>query len=204
LVYDGFVSRGETTSRSSGRAARAALAWAWLLALALVPATAGAAITVDSLTTSISTTQAGTHADLSVSFSLGASGDPETVKDLELGLPPGFFLARPFGSPLCAPEDFDSFECPNVSQVGLITVYADYEGNPQLIGTEPVYLLDPTPGEHARLGFAFPIARSPVEITASLFSKVALQRCGLICRPNGLTSLQSMKISLTELSEGLR
>lgn len=173
MVYDEFVS-GEKTptpaaSRSSGRAARASLAWAaWLLALALVPVTAGAAITVDSLTTSISTTQAGQHADLGVSFSLGASGDPETVKELDLGLPPGLFLA-PFGSQLCAPEDFGSSECPPQSQVGLIAIYADYEGDPShLMGTEPVYLLEPTTEEPVRLGFAFPIVESPVEIPVRL------------------------------------
>jgi hypothetical protein len=174
LVYDEPVSREETppalaASRLSGRAARASLAWvAWLLALALVPVTAGAAITVDSLTTSVSTTQAGGHPDLSVSFSLGTSGDPETVKELDLGLPPGLFLA-PFGSLLCAPEDFESSECPLQSQVGLITIHADYEGDPShLMGTEPVYLLEPTVEEPARLGFAFPIVEAPVEIPVRL------------------------------------
>ncbi len=148
---------------------RALLAWvAWLLALALVPVTAGAAITVDSLTTSISATQAGQHADLNISFTLGASGDPETVKVLDLGLPPGLFLA-PSGGVRCAPEDFDSSECPNSSMVGLITIYADYEGNPShIMGMEPVYLLEPTAEEHARLGFAFPTLGAPVEIPVRL------------------------------------
>lgn len=153
----------------SGHVARASLASvAWLLALALVPVAAGAAITVNSLTPSVSSTQAGSHADLSVSFSLKASGDPETVKDLDLGLPPGLFLA-PFGSQLCAPEDFDSSECPLTSQVGLITVYADYEGDPShLMGTEPVYLLEPTAEEPERLGFAFPIVGTRVEVPVHL------------------------------------
>jgi hypothetical protein len=173
LVYDGLVSREGTptlaASRSSGRAARASLAWAaWLLALALVPVTAGAAITVDSLTPSVSTAQAGQHADLSVSFSLEASGDPETVKELDLGLPPGLFLAS-FGSQPCAPEDFDASECPNMAMVGLITIYADYKGDPShLMGTEPVYLIEPTAEEHARLGFAFPVVGAPVEIPVRL------------------------------------
>ncbi len=174
MVYDGLVGREETptlaASRSSGRAARASLAWAaWLLALALVPLTAEAT-TVDSLTTSVSTTQAGQHADLSVSFSLGASGDPETVKELDLGLPPGLFLAQFLsGGQLCAPEEFDSSECPNVSQVGLITIHADYAGDPSYVmGIEPVYLLKPTAEEHARLGFTFPIVRDPVEIPVRL------------------------------------
>jgi hypothetical protein len=173
----GSVSREETStlaaSRSSGWATRASLAGAtWLLALALVPVTAGAAITVDSLTTSVSATQAGAHADLSVSFSLGTSGSPETVKELHLGLPPGLFLAQFLSwNQLCAPEDFDSSECPNGSLVGLITIYADYEGDPShLMGTEPVYLLQPTAEEHARLGFAFPIVNEPVEIPVRLRS----------------------------------
>jgi hypothetical protein len=173
LVYDGFVIREDppalAASRLSGRAVRASLAWAvWLLVLALVPVTAGAAIAVDSLTTSVSTAQAGQHTDLGVSFSLGASGDPETVKELDLSLPPGLFLT-PFGSLLCAPEDFDSSECPNGSLVGLITIYADYKGDPShLMGTEPVYLLEPTAEEPARLGFAFPVVGTPVEIPVRL------------------------------------
>jgi hypothetical protein len=154
-----------------GRVARASLAWAaWLLALALVPVTASAAITVDSLTPSVSTTQAGSHPDLGVSFSLKTSGDPETVNELDLGLPPGLFLT-PFlsANQLCAPEDFDASECPNGSLVGLITIYADYEGNPShLMGTEPVYLLEPTAEEPARLGFAFPVVEAPVEIPVRL------------------------------------
>ncbi len=174
MVYDGFVSREETralaASRLSGRAARALLAWAaWLLALALVPVTAGATITVDSLTTSVSATQAGQHADLNVSFTLDTSGDPETVEGLDLGLPPGLFLAHPAGSWLCTPEEFDASECPNSSMVGLITIYADYEGDPShVMGLEPVYLLEPTAKEHARLGFAFPLVGSPVEIPVRL------------------------------------
>jgi len=173
LVYDGFVSREETptlaASRSSGRAARASLAWAaWLLALALFPVTAGAAITVDSLTTSVSTTQAGAHADLDVSFSLQASGEPATVKELGLGLPPGLFLT-PLETLPCAQEEFELSECPNGSLVGLITVYADYEGDPShLMGTEPVYQLEPTAEGPVRLGFAFPAVETPVEIPVRL------------------------------------
>jgi hypothetical protein len=56
-----------------------------------------------------------------------------------------------------------------MSQVGLITIYADYEGDPShLMGTEPVYLLEPTAEEPARLGFAFPIVEAPVEIPVRL------------------------------------
>jgi hypothetical protein len=173
LIYDGSVSREEIptheVSRLGGRVARAFLASvAWLLALALGPVGAGAAITVSSLTPSVSSTQAGQHADLSVSFSLKASGDPETVEDLDLGLPPGLFLA-PFGSQLCAPADFDFSECPSTSQVGLITIYAEYEGDPShLMGTEPVYLLEPTAEEPERLGFAFPVVGTRVEIPVHL------------------------------------
>lgn len=173
MVYDGLVSREETAalaaSRLSGRVVRTSLVTAaWLLTLALVPVVAGAAITVSSLTPSVSSIQAGGHPDLSVSFSLKASGAPETVKDLDLGFPPGLFLA-PSGSQLCAPEDFDSSECPSTSQVGLITIYADYEGDPShLMGTEPVYLLKPTAEEPERLGFAFPTVGTGVEIPVHL------------------------------------
>ncbi len=125
---------------------------------------------VDSLTTSVSTTQAGAHADLGVSFALGTSGDPETAKEVVLGLPPGFFMA-PSWILQCGAEEFNSSECPNSSLVGLITIYADYEGDPShLMGTEPVYLLEPTTQEPARLGFAFPVIGDPVEIPVRLRS----------------------------------
>lgn len=170
----GFVGREETptlvAARSSGRAARASLAWAvWLLALALVPATASAAISVGSLTTSASTHQAGAHPDLNVSFSLDASGDPETVKELDLDLPPGVFLTPSGVSWHCTPEEFDSSECPIGSQVGVITIHADEGDDPsRVMGVEPVYMLEPTTGGYARLGFAFPLVGAPVEIPVRL------------------------------------
>lgn len=152
------------------RSARNALACGvCLFVLALFPATAGATVTIESFDTSVSTTQAGTHPDLDISFSLESSGDPEAVKELDLGLPPGLFLAQFLSeNQLCAPEDIEASECGNGSMVGLITIYADYGDSAHLMGTEPVYLLTPRAEEHLRLGFGFPVVKAPVEVPVRL------------------------------------
>jgi hypothetical protein len=173
LVYDGFVSREETptlaASRLSGCVVRASFAWAaWLLALTLVPVTAGAATTVDALTASLSTAQAGAHPDLSVSFSLGSSGEAESAETATLGTPVGYFL-YPDSVPLCSNAEFASFECPNASQAGLITLYAKDEGEPSyLLGTAPVYSLAPEGEQMARLGFAVLPVDLPVEVPVTV------------------------------------
>ncbi len=53
-----------------------------------------------------------------------------------------------FGNPnaitRCTSSDFALHACPADSQAGLITVYANYEGNPNnLLGTAPIYDLEP-------------------------------------------------------------
>jgi Invasin, domain 3 len=140
---------------------------ACLLALGLVPVPAGATVTVDSFTTSTSEIQAGAHPDLSFSFALGESGGPEAVKAVDLRLPAGYFLS-PTAVPRCAAEDFVSFECPSNSQIGLITIRADDEGDPLLLGTTPVYALVPGTAEPARLGFIVPAAELPIAIPVRL------------------------------------
>jgi len=150
-------------------AARIALAcMACLLALALSPAAAGATVTIESFTTSASTAQAGMHPDLGFSFSLGESGDPEPVESADLHLPGGFFISQ-IGAVRCTAEDFANFECWLGSQVGLVTIRADYDGDPShLLGTAPVYSLVPGSKETARFGFVIPFVAVPVEIPVTV------------------------------------
>ena len=53
-----------------------------------------------------------------------------------------------FGNPNAVaplrPSDFALDQCPSNAQAGLITVHANYEGNPDyLLGTAPIYDLEP-------------------------------------------------------------
>jgi hypothetical protein len=130
-----------------------------LLTAGLLSSTAKAAVTVGSLTASLSSTQAGEHADLTVSFAFEASGEPESVEEVDLGLPAGFFLAPYWNR--CSLEDLDASECPPGSQVGLITLYLEYDEDP--FAVEPVYMVEPGADDLARLGFAIPSVQDPIQ-----------------------------------------
>ena len=55
------------------------------------------------------------------------------------------------------------------SQVGLITVYANYEGNPNyLLGTAPIYDMVPGAEETARFSFIVPILDIPIAIPVTV------------------------------------
>jgi hypothetical protein len=144
--------------------------FACLLGLALWPATAAAVVTIESFEASRTSTQAGAHPSLIASFSFGESEGPETAEIVRLGTPTGFFVS-PNATPRCSTTDFDAFECPPSSQVGLVAIRADHGGNPSdLLGTAPVYALLPGAGEIARFGFIAPTANLPVEIPVTVRS----------------------------------
>jgi hypothetical protein len=105
---------------------------------------------VESVSASLSGTQGGEHADVTVAFSLSENeGKPYAqTRDIEVKLPPGL-LGNPQGIPRCtvaqlgnAPKES---ECPVSSQVGVTEVTVNGSG---VNGTflEPVYNMDP-PGE---------------------------------------------------------
>ncbi len=148
---------------------RLTIAWAaCLFTLALYSATAGATVTIESFETTASDSHAGTHPDLGFSFSFGESSGPETAKSADLGVPAGFFV-YPTALPRCTAEEFASFACWPSSQAGLISIWAEYGGDPSyLLGTAPVYALMPEPDEPARFGFIVPIINTPVVIPATV------------------------------------
>jgi uncharacterized repeat protein (TIGR01451 family) len=81
------------------------------------------------------------------------------VKDLEVGLPPGF-VGNPNATPKCPRVDFDRGRaepqgfplCSTNTQVGTVTVTLV---NPFFTLVLPVYNLEPPPGEAAQFGFAY-------------------------------------------------
>ena len=98
-----------------------------------------------SFTTTSSTTQAGGHPDLRRSFTLDNPGDPEAAKNVIFNAPEGLF-GNPNAITRCTPADFALDQCPPDSQVGLITVHANYEGDPNyLLGTAPSTTSCPEP-----------------------------------------------------------
>ncbi len=148
-------------------------------ALALWASGAQAAVAIESFALSTRhpldgtvDSQAGAHADLNVSLLLKHPGEPETARELEVTAPPGVF-ANPEVVPRCPAATFDDFECTPDSQVGLITLRADYEGDAAFVlGTAPVFSLVPEPGEIARLGFVVPTLGVPIVVPVSVRSEM--------------------------------
>lgn len=138
------------------------------LGLGPLAGTAGAAPPIESSSFTLSSGQAGAHADLSVSVTLQHPGFMEVimeaVKDLLIDLPPGYFIYPSFHA-RCTATQWDEAECPVGSQVGLVTVRGSYKGDHEFVlGTAPVHLLAPEGEELARLGFVVPTIEVPVEV----------------------------------------
>jgi hypothetical protein len=77
---------------------------------------------VGSFTTSLSTTQAGSHPDVTTAVSLAneALGNPvQQLKDVQIQLPPGL-VGNPRGVPQCTTLQFQGDNCPVDTQVGVI------------------------------------------------------------------------------------
>jgi len=111
---------------------------------------------IDSLTTISSTPQAGGHPDLETSFTLHNPGSPEAAKNVIFEAPQGVF-GNTNAITQCTSVDFALDRCHSSAQAGLITIYANYEGNPDyLLGTAPIYNIVPQAEESARFSFIVP------------------------------------------------
>ena len=97
--------------------------------ISAAPASASEPIT--SFETVSSTSKAGAHPDFTTSFSLQNPGEPESAKNVSFESPQGIF-GNTNATPQCSAVAFALDECGPDSQVGLITIHADYKGNPQL------------------------------------------------------------------------
>ena len=135
-------------------------------ALALLAALAGPASARDTIVdySLLSTnTQAGAHPDIAASFELEEAGEPEIAKDIAVDLPTGLF-GNPGAVIRCDSTHFALTECAPGSQVGVVTLRANYKGlSGYLLGTVPVYNLEPQgEDETARLGFTAPLINVPI------------------------------------------
>jgi hypothetical protein len=116
----------------------------------------------------ITSPHAGGHPDLSTSFTLADPGEPEVARNITFRAPQGVF-GNPNAVSECASSEFALDRCSADSQVGLITVYANYKGNPaELLGTAPIFALEPVEEETALLAFIAPELNIPISIPVTV------------------------------------
>jgi hypothetical protein len=131
-------------------------------------APAGASLAIDSFSLTSSTSQAGGHPDLTTSFTLDQAGVAESASNVTFNAPQGVFgnlsaLLR------CTSSDFALQQCPPNAQAGLVTIYANHNGDPsQLLGTAPIY--DMATGEDQTGLFALivPTLGIPIQISVDV------------------------------------
>jgi len=135
-----------------------------LLATAALAAPALASEQIDSFSTTTSTTQAGGHPDLETRLTLQNPGEPESAKNVIFNTPGGVF-GNTNAITQCTSVDFALDRCPSSSQAGLITIYANYDGNSNyLLGTAPIFDLVPGAEETARFSLVVPTLNIPIAI----------------------------------------
>jgi hypothetical protein len=125
---------------------------------------AQAAIVIEKFETTSNETQAGGHPELRTVFSLANPGAPESAKSVSFVAPEGVF-GNPNALTRCTAADFALDQCPVNSQAGLVTIRANYEGNPEfLLGTAPLFDMQPQEEETARFSFIAPLVDIPIAI----------------------------------------
>jgi hypothetical protein len=156
------------TMKMSRQAIGSLFAAVVLAAVLAAPAVASPTITEFSV---ISTdTQAGGHPDLITKIKLGSPGQPEVARDMAIRMPEGVF-GNPGAISKCTAADFALNHCASGTQVGLVTITANYEGNPSnILGTAPIYNQEPLGDETARLSFVAPKVNVPVAIPVTVRS----------------------------------
>jgi hypothetical protein len=174
LITKEIETMSPQTQSATGRKAprhalRAALCVAAsLLAAAALAAPAQASEAIESFTTTTSNTQAGGHPDLSTSFTLASPGQPEAARNVIFNAPTGVF-GNPYAITHCTSSDFALDQCPSDSQAGLITIRANYKGNPDfLLGTAPIFDLEPQGEQTALFAFIVPTLNIPIDIPVAV------------------------------------
>jgi hypothetical protein len=160
------VARSEHPRRAALRAALCGAMTLLVVGIAAAPASATESIT--SFETVSSTSKAGAHPDFTTSFSLQGPGEPDSAQNVIFNSPKGIF-GNTNATPQCGAVAFALNECGPDSQVGLITIHANYKGNPNyLLGTAPIYDIVPQPEELARFAFIAPVVDIPISIPVAV------------------------------------
>jgi hypothetical protein len=152
----------ETMAAKTITAVLTALLAAILLA---VPARAAGPMSIESFSVGSSNTEAGAHPDVTTHITMSNPGEPEAAQNVAINFPEGLF-GNPRAVAVCRSVDFALNRCPGSSQVGIITIYANYESNSNyLLGTAPLYNMEARGGfETARFAFVAPTAEVPVNV----------------------------------------
>jgi hypothetical protein len=182
------------TKSPTRRRLGAGLAFALAATLALA-APALASEPIHSFTTAMSTLQAGGHPDLITSFELESPGAPEAAKNVIFNAPTGVF-GNPRAVTQCLAAEFARDQCPPNSQVGLITIRANYEGKSKnLLGTAPIFSVVPQAEETARFSFVVPILDIPIAIPVNVRTTSDYGLRFTVQDISQLTPLQSAKMT---------
>jgi hypothetical protein len=132
---------------------------------------------------SLSGTQAGSHPNLTVAFSLNDAVNQHMilapiggeVRNLAVNLPPGL-VGNATTIPKCTGEEFESkpTNCPGGSKVGYAIAYVGGQGGvpggSTTVGPEPVFNMVPPPGVPAELAFTTEEITGPIYIDAGVRS----------------------------------
>ena len=104
-----------------------------------------------------------------------------------LNAPEGLF-GNPNAVPRCTSSDFALQQCQAASQVGIVTIRANYSGNPNnLLGTAPIYYVQPQEEEETvRFAFIVPALQIPISTPVSVRTA---SDYGLRFSVSGLTQL---------------
>jgi len=141
-----------------------------LLLVAIGSTPAKAALSITEFETTTTTSEAGAHPDLHTRFKLQGAGAPEAAKNITFNAPQGVF-GNPAVLTACDALNFALQACPSNSQVGLITIRANYLGDPDfLLGTVPIYSIETAGDEAARFGFVAPVVNIPIAIPVTVRS----------------------------------
>jgi hypothetical protein len=139
---------------------------------AVLAASASAKAEISEFVIASSNQQAGSHPDLTARLKLANSGSPEVAKNMTVNFPTGVF-GNPGAIFKCRAADFVINRCAPGSQAGLVTIIANYEGNPNFIlGTAPIYNMETLSEEEtARLAFVVPTVDIPVSMPIAVRSE---------------------------------
>jgi hypothetical protein len=147
-------------------------------------------ISPGSASATLSSAQAGAHADLTVTAGFNTeNADGGTVgylKNTTFDLPPGF-AGDLVDTPACSGVDFLREECPTATQVGVTTITLDYKGEyePKLA---PVYNLVPETGYVAKLGFTLSTLHYEGDVKVREPGEGGILPSGPAGEPYGLTT----------------
>ena len=170
-------------------------AFAAVLVALFAAVPAQAAIGIEEFTTTSSDTQAGGHPDLTTNFALEDPGKPEAAKNVVFNAPEGVF-GNPNALTRCTPADFALDSCPVNSQAGLITIWANHEGNEKnLLGTAPVFDMLPQGTETARFAFSVPTLDIPIAIPVAVRTADDYGLRFTVAEITQLTPLQAAKLT---------